>query len=273
MSNLGLLQIFTALYLFECVLRVPKGSQAYVRGLWGGFVRHPSGWALKSMLPGGAALLAPLPPDWAAAPPTEDEIGRTAARLAALRAAAPRLNALGLLLLLLIAATVALWRRGPGPGRAEAFLALLAADLGCHAALVGSLAWTWKRVRPGEPGRALLVTTVALSPWASSRCADLLFHKALGPTHPLAAGLALLPGPENEALAGDCLRRSLSGPAADPAAAEAWSRFLRARGWDRAAALAPPARQAGSGAWCPCCRVQYRAPGDCHDCRVPLRPY
>jgi hypothetical protein len=273
MSNLGLLQIFLALYLAECVLRVPKGSQAYVRGLWGAFARHPAGWTLKALLPGGAALLAPLAHGWEKAPPSPDELERTAARLAALQGPLAWLNTLGLVLLGLVGLLVWVWRLGPGPGRAEVFLALFALALLCHGALVWGLGRAWRRVRPGERGRGLVMTTVALSPWASSRCADLLFREALGPSHPLAVGLALLPDAENEALAGDCLRRSLSGPAADAAAAEAWRGFMRGRGWKPEAALAPPERQPGSGAWCPCCRVQYRAAGRCHECSVPLRPY
>lgn len=273
MSNLGLLQVFIALYLVECVLRVPKGCQAYVQGLWGGFSRRQTAWTLKALWPGGAALLCPEPPLWRRTPPQPAEIEAARAALQAVRGPAEWLNSFGMLLLLSVAAAVWVWRRGPGPWRAEGFLALLALAGLLHALQVGLLARAWRRLRPQQPGRRPAVAVTALSPWASARCADLLWRDALGTVHPLAAGLALLPGPENEALAGDCLRRALSGPESDAQAAEAWRSFMRAQAWDPQAALRPPARQAGAQAWCPCCHVQYRQAAACHDCGTPLQRF
>jgi hypothetical protein len=270
MSDLSLLQVFLALYLFECVLRVPKGKLAFVKGLWGAYRRCGPGWEPKPPLPGGAALLCDEKPGWQAAPPDAEELAAVAAQVAALKKPAATLNRLGNLLLAALAGLLLAWRQEPGPWRAEALLALLALSLLLHGALVGLLNRAWRLGLPRVPGRRLAVAVVSLSPWASSRCADLLWRDALRGAHPMAAALALLPAAESEAWAQDRLRRAHSGPAADAGAESRWRAFMQAQGWDVEAALRAPVPDAGARAWCPCCRTQYRDAARCHDCGIGL---
>lgn len=110
--------------------------------------------------------------------------------------------------------------------------------------------------------------------WHASR--PLYRHHA-----PLAVAAALLPAERFARLAGRELRRAgYSRAATRPGLAAAWDartrlieRLLEGRPGSRAVALAPPRREGGAAAWCPLCRVQWRAGSRCDDCGVPLEPY
>ncbi len=185
---------------------------------------------------------------------------------------------------LLALATGAAWplvAYGP-PGLAGLAGALLAAVAALLLVVAGLAYAMWRAC--GEPRAAsaasalhlLTFPVAAIHPlWHASR-------PLYGRFHPLAVAAALLPPEDFAPLAGRELRRAeLSRAATRPGLAAAWAeriglieRLLAGAGLSRAAALAPPPRYAGSAAWCPLCRVQWRDGfARCDDCGVELERF
>jgi hypothetical protein len=119
------------------------------------------------------------------------------------------------------------------------------------------------------------VLIAGLSPWASSRAADLLGRPVLRGAHPVAAAEALLGPRDKQALAGELLRRALHPKEGETVNAQAWQSWLKGRGYDLKQLLAAPSpSQSSSRSYCPRCLAQYtHAEGLCRDCRIGLASF
>lgn len=222
-----------------------------------------------------AALASGRPPP--PAPGFDAARARRAAQapfVAALRVAGALLSAL-----VLLGWPAVAW--GP-PALGGAAGALLAAT-GVLVTIAAGLTFAMWRAC-GEPaGRSAAAAlhlvswpVAALHPlWHASRALYARFE-------PLAVAAALLPRDRFALLAGRELRRAAFSRSAGPTAlAPAWDgrtatleALLRAAGIRQDEALAPPARHADAGAWCPLCRVQWRPGFDrCDACGVPLERF
>jgi hypothetical protein len=132
----------------------------------------------------------------------------------------------------------------------------------------------------GEGWRASLGGGLGmLLPWAGLHPLVHLSRPLYRRFDALTAAAALLPAEAFQRLAArELVRARLSRTRTAPELAAAWdererqlSRLLAATGSSAEAALAPPAPEAGTAAYCPLCRTRYR-PGFevCADCGVPL---
>ncbi|HXB97360.1 MAG TPA: hypothetical protein VNZ54_04860 [bacterium] len=272
LEELSFTTLFLAIYALECALWVPQGDLAFIRPLFGDFRLAGPGLHLKSVVPGGAALVFTPPARWRAAPPDKRGRADLRRRIGAFRAEAPVLYWPGRVLLASVAALAWLTHLDLGPAGRLACLGLVLLALGCHVGAVLLLAWRWKRVR--LDGRAKALAIVAVSPWASSRAADPLGRGLLDGVHPAAAAQLLLNKAQARDFAADCLRRAVHPLPGEAADATAWGEWVRSRGWTQRDLLAPPEPQAHSRGYCPRCLAQYASERmDCSDCGLPLRGF
>lgn len=271
--NQTLLALFLGLYLLECFTYVKAHEQLFVQGWWGPFRRGLSGLQLKPLLPSGASLLVAYAPAMLDHPPGFGAVEAVQTKVKAYQAKAFWLNLSGLTLIMSIGSLLMLFSWNTyNQAWLIRFIVVASVVILSHLCNITLLWRAWRPLHGSAPGRKSAVAITCLSPWASSRAADLLARPLLRGAHPVAVAEALLGSEDKKILAGELLRRALHPKAGEAVDSKAWQTWLKAQGYDFVALSAAPApSQSTSSSYCPRCLAQYtHAEGICVDCNVVL---
>jgi hypothetical protein len=271
--NQTLFAIFLGLYFLECFTWVKPHEQLFVQGLWGAFRRRLGGLQFKPLLPSGASLLVAFEAASLDQPPLPGAVEAVQAKVQAYQHKATWLNLSGLTLIVSVAGLLLLlsWNTYNFSWliRFSIFAGLIVI---AHFSNVFLLWLFWTQLHADTKGRRAAVLIASVSPWASSRAADLLGRPVLRGAHPVAAAEALLEAQDKQALAAELLLRALHPKAGEGVDTQAWQAWLKSRGYDLKKLAARPARsQSNSRSYCPRCLAQYtHAEGLCRDCGIVL---
>ena len=288
-----LLPYAAVLYVADSVVRVRPGERL-IASAWGRRFRwRGPGWHLAGLLPSAEVFVVAAPPaagSSSAVPAPSSPLAAVEA-IRARRAAETRdsaaLIAAGAVVLAatFVALPLAVYRRDPTPGPAEA--AVAAAAIGWMAVL--ALGARALRRAGASWGATLSALSPALFfPPAAAHALSFLRRDAYRSSPPLAVAAVVLPPAEFRRLARRELRaldeadrraRSSPGPAAaigeTPRARADIFALLSAAGIDpREATAADPPRDPAAALFCPLCETEYRSGfATCADCDAALIPF